>query len=127
VIVGSDAHGKNFSVLVDVGGRYRLAPLYDINSMLPYDLEKTRKLAMTIGGEGRWRSIGPTHWEKAARLCGYPPADALGHVRDIVARAPAAARQVLKQCRGAGLETATLARLVAQLERRCTALALDYP
>ncbi|WP_135212128.1 type II toxin-antitoxin system HipA family toxin [Vitreimonas flagellata] len=126
VIVGPDAHGKNFSVLVDVGGRYRLAPLYDINSMLPYDLEKTRKLAMTVGGEGRWRSIGPTHWEKAARLCGYPPADALAHVRDIVARAPAAARQVLKQCRSAGLETPALVRLVEQLDLRCKALAPDY-
>ena len=77
VIVGPDAHGKNFSILIDVGGRYRLAPLYDINSMLPYDLEKSRKLAMTIGGEGRWRSVAPTHWEKAARLCSYPPEAAL--------------------------------------------------
>jgi hypothetical protein len=95
--------------------------------MLPYDLEKTRKLAMTIGGEGRWRSIGPTHWEKAARLCGYPPAEMLAHVRDIVARAPGAARLVLKQCRDAGLKTPTLMRLVEQLELRCKALASDYP
>src|SRR5690606_35398653 len=69
VILGPDAHGKNFSVLIDSAGRYRLAPLYDINSALPCDLEKARKLAMTIGGEGRWRSVAPIHWEKAARLC----------------------------------------------------------
>lgn len=126
VILGPDAHGKNFSVLIDSAGRYRLAPLYDINSALPYDLEKARKLAMTIGGEGRWRSVAPIHWEKAARLCGYPPADALGHVSDIVARAPAAANQVLKQCRSAGLSTPVLTRLVDQLGRRCDALAKDY-
>jgi serine/threonine-protein kinase HipA len=126
VILGPDAHGKNFSVLIDNAGRYRLAPLYDINSVLPYDLEKARKLAMTIGGEGRWRSVAPTHWEKAARLCGYPPADALGHVSDIVARAPAAANQVLKQCRSAGLSTPVLTRLVDQLRRRCDALVKDY-
>lgn len=126
VILGSDAHGKNFSVLIDVGGRYRLAPLYDINSILPYDLERTRKLAMTIGGEGRWRSIGPTHWEKAARLCGYPAADALDHVRDIVHEAPGSAHKVLKQCESAGLKTPVLKRLVDRLERRCEDLRRTY-
>jgi serine/threonine-protein kinase HipA len=122
VILGSDAHAKNFSVLIDVGGRYRLAPLYDINSVLPYDLDHTRKLAMTIGGEGRWRSVGPTHWEKAARLCGYPVADALGHVHDLIRQAPAAAAKVRKQCENAGLKAPTLRRLVDRLHQRCDAL-----
>jgi serine/threonine-protein kinase HipA len=126
VIIGPDAHGKNFSVLIQAPGRYRLAPLYDINSMLPYDLEKNRKLAMTVGGEGRWRSIGPVHWEKAARLCGYPVDDALGHVSDIVARAPKAAAQILKQCKAAGLTAAILDRYVAELSKRCAILARDY-
>ncbi len=126
VILGPDAHGKNFSVLIDTGGRYRLAPLYDINSMLPYDLEKTRKLAMTIGGEGRWRSVAPIHWEKAARLCGYPPADALGHVREIVMTAPEAATRVLRQCERAGLRTPVLRRLVERLAHRCETLRAHY-
>ncbi len=126
VILGPDAHGKNFSILIDVGGRYRLAPLYDINSVLPYRLEETRKLAMSIGGEGRWRSVGPTHWEKAARLCGYPAADALTHVRDIVRDAPGAAHKVLKQCERTGLKTPALRRLVDRLEQRCEDLRRTY-
>ena len=126
IILGSDAHGKNFSVLIDSGGRYRLAPLYDINSMLTYDLEKTRKLAMIIGGEGRWRRVAPIHWEKAARQCGYPVADALAHVRDIVLAAPDAASTLLKKCETAGLRSPALKRLVAQLERRCASLRKDY-
>lgn len=126
VILGPDAHGKNFSVLIDVGGRYRLAPLYDINSVLPYDLERTRKLAMTIGGEGRWRSVGPTHWEKAARRCRYPVADALDHVREIVRGAPTSAHKVLKQCESTGLRTPVLKRLVDRLELRCEELRRTY-
>lgn len=35
VIGGTDAHAKNFSILIGVGGRVRLAPLYDIASALP--------------------------------------------------------------------------------------------
>ncbi len=121
-IIGPEAHAKNFSLLIDVQGRYRLAPLYDINSMLPYDLEKARKLAMTIGGEGRWHSIAPVHWEKAARACGYPPAEALAHVRDIVMRAPKEAHRQLAACRKAGLATPVLKRLVDGLEWRCADL-----
>jgi serine/threonine-protein kinase HipA len=110
------------NLLADVGGRFRLAPLYDINSVLPYRVENTRKLAMTIGGEGRWRSIAPTHWEKAARLCGYPAADALNHVHEIVRDAPGATRKVLKTCESKSLKTPALKRLVARLEQRCETL-----
>lgn len=126
VILGSDAHGKNFSILIDVGGRYRLAPLYDINSVLPYDMGRARKLAMTIGGEGRWRSVGPTHWEKAAKLSGYSSADALKHVRQIIQEAPDAAHKVLRQCEKVGLTTPVLKLLVNRIEQRCESLRRSY-
>lgn len=35
VLRGTDAHAKNFGLLLSAGGRYRLAPLYDIASWLP--------------------------------------------------------------------------------------------
>lgn len=76
------------------------------------------------GGEGRWRNRADALGKSCAPLrlpaCGRP------HARDIVARAPAAARQVLKQCHGAGLQTPALIRLVDQLQLRCKASALDY-
>ena len=35
LIAGTDAHAKNFSLLIGAEGRARLAPLYDIASILP--------------------------------------------------------------------------------------------
>jgi serine/threonine-protein kinase HipA len=35
VILGVDAHAKNYSVLFERGWRFRLAPLYDLISALP--------------------------------------------------------------------------------------------
>ena len=37
LIGGTDAHAKNYSILIGAGGRVRLAPLYDLVSVLPYD------------------------------------------------------------------------------------------
>jgi serine/threonine-protein kinase HipA len=53
LIAGTDAHAKNYSLLIAEGPRVRLAPLYDLASVLPYDefdIHKV-KLAMKVGGE----------------------------------------------------------------------------
>jgi len=66
LIAGTDAHAKNYSVLIGETGRARLAPLYDISSALPYpDLQFQKlKLAMKIGGEYRICDITLRQWEK---------------------------------------------------------------
>ncbi len=59
---------KNFSLLLGAQGTVRLAPFYDLASVLPYKgigLEKA-KLAMKIGGEYRLRNIGERNWQKFA-------------------------------------------------------------
>lgn len=64
-----DAHGKNYSVLIAPGGQVRLAPLYDVISVLPYpDKYFARKvrLAMQIGGEYRLAYIRGRHWDRFA-------------------------------------------------------------
>ena len=69
LIGATDAHAKNFSVLIAAGAQVRLAPLYDISSALPYpkqvDLRRAN-LAMRIGGTYRLREIGKRNWEKFA-------------------------------------------------------------
>ncbi len=66
----TDAHAKNFSLLIAPGAQVRLAPLYDFSSALPYpqqvDLRRAN-LAMKVGGTYRLREIGRRHWEKFAR------------------------------------------------------------
>jgi len=51
LIAGIDAHAKNYSLLLGKNGVVRLAPLYDLASILPYpnmNLSKV-KLAMKVG------------------------------------------------------------------------------
>lgn len=69
IVGGSDAHAKNFSLLLTSGGRARLAPIYDVASILPYAPQvqfQDVKLAMKIGGEYRLSEIGLRHWERFA-------------------------------------------------------------
>lgn len=75
-IGGSDAHAKNYSVLIGPG-QIRLAPLYDLISVLPYPSfgrADRIKLAMRIGGESRIGSIHPRHWRRLADEVGLDAA-----------------------------------------------------
>lgn len=68
LIAGSDAHAKNYSLLL-AANQVRLAPLYDIASILPYDKSNGHKikLAMKIGGEYKLhRADRRVAWERAA-------------------------------------------------------------
>jgi serine/threonine-protein kinase HipA len=125
VILGTDAHAKNYSVLIEPDN-YRLAPLYDINSILPYDLPTARKLAMSVGGEFRWRSITRRNWEKMAEASQYPAEDTIEHVRHIIERAPDEAQDIRRKCRAAGLTTPVLTRLAAGIAARCKSLKQDF-
>ena len=69
IIGGSDAHAKNFSVLLGAAGTHRLAPIYDVASILPYSPQvqfQDIKLAMKIGGEYRLQGISLKHWGRFA-------------------------------------------------------------
>jgi serine/threonine-protein kinase HipA len=116
LIAGADAHAKNYSLLLS-GPDIRLAPLYDIASILPYeevDLRKA-KLAMKIGGEYKVELIGLRQWQKFAREV-RTNADQLvevlismaKHLPDEVAAARALAREE-------GLNNALIDRLAKQL------------
>jgi serine/threonine-protein kinase HipA len=116
LIAGTDAHAKNYSLLLS-GPDVRLAPLYDIASILPYeevDLRKA-KLAMKIGGEYKVELIGLRQWQKFAREV-RTNADQLvevlislaKHLPDEVASARTLAREE-------GLDNALIDRLAKQL------------
>jgi serine/threonine-protein kinase HipA len=127
IILGTDAHGKNYSVLIE-HGRFRLAPLYDINSVLPYDgiVLNNKKIAMSVGGENKWRSIGLSHWQKAARDCGYPADEMVETVRDLLLRAPDEAQLVRTDCRKTGLKTPVLTKLADAIAKRCGKITKTY-
>jgi serine/threonine-protein kinase HipA len=67
-IAGTDAHAKNYSLLLGAGPTVRFAPLYDLASILPYPGMRPigLKLAMKIGGEYGLRNIAKRQWKKLA-------------------------------------------------------------
>ncbi|MHB1446392.1 MAG: type II toxin-antitoxin system HipA family toxin [Acidimicrobiales bacterium] len=89
VIAGTDAHAKNYSLLL-AGGEVRLAPLYDIASALPYDLhERKLRFAMRIGRDYR---VFPDHngWPDTADDLELDADMTMRRVVELVRRAPAA-------------------------------------
>jgi len=76
LIAGTDAHAKNYAVLIDAGDLVRLAPLYDVASALPYPRAipvQKAKMAMKVGGEYLVRRIGRSHWEELAAAVRLSP------------------------------------------------------
>jgi serine/threonine-protein kinase HipA len=126
VVAGIDAHGKNYSVLIEGGGRYRLAPLYDLMSALPYDAKTFDGLAMSVGGERKWQRIRPAHWWKVADECRYDPDRALAHVKETIAKLPAVAGAVLAGCRKDGLRLTVINKIAKALRERCAELEVRY-
>ena len=65
----TDAHAKNYSILLGTGGTALLAPLYDVASIAPYQSlsprrRKPLRAAMAIGGENRFGMLGSKHLEQ---------------------------------------------------------------
>jgi serine/threonine-protein kinase HipA len=65
LIGNTDAHGKNFSLLLDGEGAPKLAPLYDLLSARAY-WPFRRKMAMKYGGEYRGDWIRGRHLDRLA-------------------------------------------------------------
>jgi len=122
LIAGTDAHAKNYSLLIGAGGRARLAPLYDIASALPYpDLQRQKlKLAMQIGGKYRLRDIGRRQWTKLAEELSVDAERVLSIAARLVRAIPQAATEVLDRTRAEGLDHPLLTRLHADLAERAS-------
>ena len=75
LIAATDAHAKNYSILLDASGVHRLAPMYDVASIAPYTdpakwKVKPPKLAMSIGGENRAGQVSMDNLRKMTCQCG---------------------------------------------------------
>ena len=64
LIGGTDAHAKNYSLLLGEQGNVRLAPLYDLSSILPYpEIDRHKvKMAMKIGKNYFLNKISIKDW-----------------------------------------------------------------
>lgn len=131
LIGGTDAHAKNYSVLIGAGGRARLAPLYDVASTLPYDFDfKKLRLAMKIGGRYFLDDISLRHWRKLASSVRLDEEQLRTTCLDLAERLPDALLDVIKTARADGLDNAVLRRLSDALILRaahCLELLMAAP
>ena len=84
LLAATDGHAKNFSVSIDVGGQFRLTPLYDVLSAWPIignaanQLQyKKAKLAIAIRTKNAHYQIDkilPRHWKEFTKKLGVPNA-----------------------------------------------------
>jgi len=125
LIAGTDAHAKNYSFLIGVGGTIRLAPLYDVASALPYESmrEQKIKLAMKIGGKYRVRDIGPHEWQKLAVELGLDPDSVLARVARMAAAIPDQASALREREQEKGLSHPVVERLVEAVIKRARSCA----
>jgi serine/threonine-protein kinase HipA len=78
VLGATDGHAKNFSIRMNPGGRFRLAPLYDVLSTQPHVAtgqltKKNAKLAMAVGKSRHYRmdEVIPRHFRETADAVGF--------------------------------------------------------
>jgi serine/threonine-protein kinase HipA len=123
LIAGTDAHAKNYSLLLGQNGVVRLAPLYDLASILPYPSLDTNKvkLAMKIGDEYRLQNIRLRHWKKLATELRLDGATLIDRITAMAEAMPDQAAAIQKQIEEAGLSHVTITRVCKRLATRAVA------
>jgi serine/threonine-protein kinase HipA len=122
LIAGTDAHAKNYSLLLSGGPRVRLAPLYDVASILPYDsfdMHKT-KLSMKVGGEYRIRDVALRQWRKLAQEVRFNEGRLIDRLVEMAEQMPDAISAVRQRARQDGLDQPVVEFLERRLIKRAT-------
>lgn len=111
VTAGTDAHAKNYSLLLR-GAGVRLAPLYDLTSAaLVWPSKEVRykaKLAMKFGDDYTLRSLEPQRMARAAASMGVDPDALLAAAGECAAQFRPLAGQALDQAVAAGADPETV-------------------
>ena len=119
ICVGNgDAHGKNFSLLVDANGHHRLAPFYDIVSTNVYPL-LTPTFSMRFGYADRASELSGRDLVRVAKDFGVTVPLVRRALESITTTLQAALDGVLHEVeREVGIETPVLARIRALVVAR---------
>jgi serine/threonine-protein kinase HipA len=122
LIAGVDGHAKSFSLLLGTR-RARLAPLYDVASVLPHDAFELRKVkaAMKIGGEYKLGQIGLRQWQKFARRTRVNADELIERLASMAKQLPDEATSASAVMREQGLDVAIVDRLAGQMIERARA------
>lgn len=84
LVANTDAHAKNYSLILPVGATPQLAPLYDVSTVLSWP-HVVKAYAQSIDGKKRNPDmVAGRHWEAIAREIGYRPTDVKNRVQQVV-------------------------------------------
>ncbi len=121
LIAGTDAHAKNYSLLIAAGTRVRLAPLYDVASVLPYGTSTTHKLklAMKVGNTYRVRDIDRRSWQQLAKACELHDTAVIERARELASQLPDTLVDLCAAARRDGLKHPVLKQLIAAVATHC--------
>lgn len=124
----TDGHGKNFSVFLGPGGRYRLTPLYDILTAEPslqaHQIQpKPMKLAMSVGNNNRnkFEQIHGRNFVQTGKAAGLPMSRIKAAIEEMADTAMEAIERVEKELPKT-FPDAILAAVGEALKRRLTSL-----
>jgi len=133
IIGGTDAHAKNYSMLLGAQGEARLAPFYDLSSILPHLGEgeiqaETRdlRLAMKIDRVYPIDEVMPRHWERCASSAKVGSEFTLQSVRHQIAVMPDLALACAATVRAQGISHEIVNRLVDTIAARANGLSRIY-
>jgi serine/threonine-protein kinase HipA len=120
LIAGTDAHAKNYALLLGAESRIRLAPLYDLASALPYPGMRpiALKLAMKIGGDYGLRNIAARQWQRLAIEAHQKPEEVLANLRTAAEAMPDHVTAIQKRANRQGLVHPIIGRLSENLIAR---------
>jgi serine/threonine-protein kinase HipA len=125
LIGGTDAHAKNYSILIGGGGLVRLAPLYDIASVLAYDDidPKKAKLAMKIGQEYKLQSITLSDWRELVASIRFDEPLLIDRIRAMAKALPDLLTTQIKQLSDSGINHQIIDRLAKVLPQRAVKIS----
>lgn len=119
LIMNTDAHAKNYSLIYGRDGDFTLAPLYDLSSYLPYlSRRKDMRLAMRIGGDYRDQSILKGNFIQLCRQCNYPEGQLLAQANAMMEKIQVEVPKLNLELSKQGFWNVTLAKLSELLLER---------
>ncbi len=118
LIEGTDAHAKNYSILHGEHG-FRLAPLYDIASFLPYHDGRNPRMPMRITDKREYGDVALRHWRQLAKKLRTDEDRLVDALWEMAHQLPDAMAAVVRRCHLAGLKAPILNKVLDGVAARC--------
>jgi len=115
LIGGTDAHAKNYSLLIGANDEIRLAPLYDLSSQLPFPDLISQRVAMKIGDCYEIALVSASDWRKLSRACSMDEEHVIGMISQMARALPDAISDVRTQALSDNLSEKVISPLAQQL------------